>query len=294
TLPRPLRWIIEEVSSSDRILLEPPSLILVRSGGRGLEEVLRRFKASVLISGTWGEEVARGEILEDLDYRRIAVRSWGEVSTIVTRDFTTRFEERSRAEFFRIASALADLSEVIVGNMGIFASSYDVLQGILDAGFENMVAKPLFVEERGMDSHELSGMVARFKSLSSSGAILLGVQGGRSSEGEDFPGLQMTTSVVVGLQLARPSALSSIQEILWRRHTRLRNPVLINACRSALQAAARPVRSFRDLGFIVLADRRFSRCVNMMPDWMRAPLRYLSLSEVAGAGEEFFKGRRVG
>ncbi|MCS7103886.1 MAG: hypothetical protein NZ992_08435 [Candidatus Korarchaeum sp.] len=166
-----------------------------------------------------------------------------------------------------------------------------MLQGILDAGFENMVAKPLFVERKDMNSQELSKIISEFKSLSKAGAILLGVQGGRSSEGEDFPGLQMTTSIALGMQFSRPNALGKVQEILWRKHTRLQNPSLVNACRAAVQAAARPVRSFRDVGFIVFADRRFSRCLTMMPEWMRAPLRYLSLGELTVAGEEFFKGK---
>ncbi len=286
-----LDWISSEVELSSKVLLEPPNLILVRDRGKGLEEMFEPFRVRVLLSGTWSEEVARGELTEDLRYERISLRSWGRVSSIIIRDFTTRFEERDRMEFYRIASVLADLSEVIIGNMGIFTSSYDVLQGILDAGFEHMVTKPLFLESRDMDSQEFARVISEFKSLSSSGAILLGVQGGRSSEGEDFPGLQMTTSVVLGMQFAKPNALGRIQYILWRKHTRLNNPSLINACRVAVQAAARPVRSLNDLGFIVFADRRFSRCLAMMPEWMGASLRYLSLSELVSAGEEFFKGK---
>ncbi|MEM1983835.1 MAG: helicase C-terminal domain-containing protein [Candidatus Korarchaeum sp.] len=282
---------IDEVKSASSVLLEPPNLILVKEGGKKLEEIFKPFKACVLISGTWSEEVARGEVLDDLRYERISMRRWGEVYSTIIKDFTTKFEERSRMEFYRIASALSDLSDVIIGNMGIFTSSYDVLQGILDAGFENMLEKPLFVERRDMDSQELTRMISEFKRISKTGAVLLGVQGGRSSEGEDFPGLQMTTSVIVGMQLAKPNALGRIQEVLWRKFTRLQNPNLINACRVAVQAAARPVRSSKDVGFIVFADVRFSKCISMMPDWMKAPLRYLSLSELAVAAQEFFKGR---
>lgn len=288
-----LEWIISDVRSSSNILLEPPNLILVKESGEMLEEILKPFKACVLISGTWSEKVAKGEVLGDLRYEKISLRRWGEVSSIIVKDFTTRFEERSRMEFYRIASALADLSEVIIGNMGIFTSSYDVLQGILDAGFENMLTKPLFIERKNMDSQELNKMILEFKSLSKTGAILLGVQGGRSSEGEDFPGLQMTTSIVVGMQLAKPNALGRVQEILWRKFTRLQNPNLINACRVAVQAAARPVRSSEDVGFIVFADIRFSKCLTMIPDWMKVSLRYLSLNELATAGQEFFKGKTV-
>ncbi|MCS7103887.1 MAG: hypothetical protein NZ992_08440, partial [Candidatus Korarchaeum sp.] len=85
---------------------------------KSLEDMLKPFKACVLISGTWSEEVARGEILGRLKFERIALRRWGEVYSTIINDFTTRFEERSRMEFYRVASVLADLSEVVIGNMG--------------------------------------------------------------------------------------------------------------------------------------------------------------------------------
>jgi DNA excision repair protein ERCC-2 len=292
SVPKPFehfsKWILSEVEGSKRIILELPNLIFLKGVDRSLEESLKRFKSVLLISGTWSEEVARGEILEELNYERISLDRWGEVASFIVRDFTTRFEERSRLEFYRIASTLAELSEAVVGNMGIFASSYEVLQGILNAGFENMVEKPLFIERKDMDSHELSRMISEFKSMSSIGAILLGVQGGRSSEGEDFPGLQMTASIVLGLQLSKPDTLGRVQEILWRRYTKLEDPILINACRSAIQAAARPVRSQDDMGFIAFVDRRFSSCLSMMPPWMRRGIKYVRLEDLVPSAQEFF------
>jgi DNA excision repair protein ERCC-2 len=285
------KWILSEVEGSKRIILEPPNLILLKEVDGSLEESLKRFKSVLLISGTWSEEVARGEVLEELNYERISLDRWGEVASFIVRDFTTRFEERSRLEFYRVASTLAELSEAVVGNMGIFTSSYEVLQGVLDAGFENMVEKPLFIERKDMDSHELSKMISEFKSMSSIGAILLGVQGGRSSEGEDFPGLQMTASIVLGLQLSKPNTLGRVQEILWRKYTRLEDPTLINACRSAIQAAARPVRAQDDIGFIAFVDRRFSHCLGMMPPWMRRGIKYVRLEDLVPSAQEFFNRR---
>jgi len=285
------KWILSELEGSKRIILEPPDMILLKEVDGSLEDSLKRFKSVLLISGTWSEEVARGEILGELNYERISLDRWGEVASFIVRDFTTRFEERSRLEFYRVASTLAELSEAVVGNMGIFASSYEVLQGVLDAGFENMVERPLFIERKDMDSHELSRMISEFKSMSPIGAILLGVQGGRSSEGEDFPGLQMTASIVLGLQLSKPNTLGRVQEISWKKYTKLEDPVLINACRSAVQAAARPVRSQDDIGFIAFVDRRFSYCLSMMPPWMRRGIKYVRLEDLVPSAQEFFNRR---
>lgn len=291
SLRRFLERFIIDIENSRRLILEPPNLILLRDQGKRLEDSLNSFRASILISGSWSEEVARSEILEDLDYVGVSLEEWGDVAAFITRDFTTRFEERCRLEYYRIASALADLSEVVRGNMGVFASSYDVLEGIIEAGFENMVTKPVFIERRGLSSRDVSEIISEFKRLSNVGAILLGVQGGRSSEGEDYPGLQMTTSIIVGLQLTKPSALGSLHEILWRKHTSLQKPSLTNACRAAAQAAARPVRSRKDIGFIVFADRRFIQCSPMLPKWIRGRLSFARLEQIPSLGEEFFNAR---
>jgi len=175
--------------------------------------------------------------------------------------------------------------------MGVFTASYDVLAGLLEVGFQYLLEKPLFIEERGADVRRNLKMVERYKELSREGAILLGVQGGRNSEGEDFPGLQMTTSVVIGLQLSKPGVERELTRLLWNRHSALRNPDLIYGCRSAFQAAARPVRSPDDLGFIVLADRRFESCLKMMPSWMRRKVRLVSLEDIPSLADEFFSVR---
>ncbi len=282
----------EEVLISWKILLTREELIITRRPEETLEDILRRYHSSTLISGTWGgEEACKGEFLSRVRYVSIPLEKWGEIEVLITRDFTTRFEERRKIEYYRLATVLADLSKKIVGNMGVFTASYDVLAGLLEVGFQYLLEKPLFIEERGADVRRNLKMVERYKELSREGAILLGVQGGRNSEGEDFPGLQMTTSVVIGLQLSKPGVERELTRLLWNRHSALRNPDLIYGCRSAFQAAARPVRSPDDLGFIVLADRRFESCLKMMPSWMRRKVRLVSLEDIPSLADEFFSVR---
>ncbi len=292
TFPKEIRetliWMRDEVLEAEKVFLSDEGLILLRRPKGTLEEIFSKYKSVVLISGTWGGRGSRGEFLVDSNYRRVSLSRWGRLEAYITRDFTTRFEERSRYEYYRLATALADLSHRVFGNIGVFASSYDILQGLLDAGLEELVERPIFVERKGMRETERAYLIERYKRSWREGAILLGVQGGRNSEGEDFPGPYMSTSVIVGMQFMKPGIVRSLTLSLWRRYSRLDNPELLIACRSAAQAAARPVRSSDDLGFVVFADGRFKLCLNLFPRWLRAMTKVASLEDVPQLADEFF------
>ena len=91
-------------------------------------------------------------------------------------------------------------------NTGVFAASFDVLNSLLAEGLEAKLKKPLFHERKGMSSKANEKMVQDFKACGSrGGAVLLGVQGGRTSEGVDFPGNQMNSVLVVGVPYAEPT-----------------------------------------------------------------------------------------
>ncbi len=283
-----INWLKTAILGAERAFLTDDGLILLKKPRSTLEEVFGRYESVVLISGTWGGEESRGEFQVETSFRRVSVTKWGRLRAYITRDFTTRFEERSKYEYYRLATILADLSHRVYGNIGVFASSYDVMRGLLDAGLRDLVDIPVFVERSGMRESERSHLIDRYKRSWRRGAILLGVQGGRNSEGEDFPGPYMSTSVVVGLQLMRPGIVRDLTLSLWKRHSRLSNPELLMACRTAAQAAARPIRSSDDLGFIVLADNRFRLCLNKFPEWLRRNIVITSLEEIPRLADEFF------
>gem|GEM_PF-1258928 len=292
TLPKEVRetlvWLRDEALEAEKIFLSGEGLILLRRPRGTLEEIFSKYESVVLISGTWGGRESRGEFLVEANYRGVSLPRWGRLEAYITKDFTTRFEERNSYEYYRLATALADLSHRVFGNIGVFASSYDIVQGLLDAGLEELVDRPIFVERKGMRETERAYLIERYKRSWREGAILLGVQGGRNSEGEDFPGPYMSTSVIVGMQFMKPGIVRSLTLSLWRRYSRLDNPELLIACRSAAQAAARPIRSSDDLGFVVFADSRFKLCLNLFPRWLRERVKVTSLEDVPQLADEFF------
>jgi Rad3-related DNA helicase len=74
------------------------------------------------------------------------------------------------------------------------------------SGLERVPKKPFFNERRGMSPRENERMVADFKTYANrGGAVLLGVQGRRSSEGVDYPGDEINSVVIVGVPYAKPT-----------------------------------------------------------------------------------------
>jgi DNA excision repair protein ERCC-2 len=181
----------------------------------------------------------------------------------------------------KIAKRVAEAVHFTPANVGVFTTSYSVLEGLLEAGLQDEVSKPLLCEERGMSSKRNDQLVNRFKSYANrGGAVLLGVQGGRSSEGADYPGNEMNSVVVVGVPYATPTPRVQAQikyyEFQFPKHGREYGYVL-PAMKKASQTTGRPIRTLDDRGAIVLLDYRFATgyCQRFLPSWIRQNLKTL-------------------
>ena len=201
---------------------------------------------------------------------------------LVSCGVTTAMKRRTRSMYKKLVKRIAEVVRCTPANVGVFATSYDVLEGLLEAELETTINKPLFSEHRGMASKENDLLVNRFKSYAKrGGAVLLGVQGGRSSEGADYPGDTMNSVVVVGVPYAEPTPRTSAQvsyyESCFPGHGREYGYVL-PALKKASQAAGRPIRSLEDRGAIIFLDYRFATryCQRFLPLWIRRGIRTLS------------------
>lgn len=201
---------------------------------------------------------------------------------LVCRGVSTAMKHRTRSMYKKLVKRIAEAVRCTPeGNIGIFTASYGVSRGLLDAGLEDVIGKKLFVEHQGMSSRENDLLIKQFKShAEKGGAVLLGVEGGRASEGADYPGRQMETVVVVGVPYAQPAPRVNAQiqyyETKFPRHGREYGYVL-PALRRASQAAGRPVRSLEDKGAIVFLDYRFATkyCLRFIPRWIRRGIKTL-------------------
>jgi DNA excision repair protein ERCC-2 len=203
------------------------------------------------------------------------------VLALISSGVTTAMEKRTPEMYRKIIKRVSEIVRNTPANTGIFVPSFEVLGALLAEGLKKALDKPLFCEYRSMDSRENEKMIAEFKTCSKNGgAVLLGVQGGRSSEGVDFPGDEMNSVAIVGLPYAEPTPKVRAQinyfERLFPGFGREYGYVL-PAMKKACQAAGRPIRTLEDRGAIVFLDYRFASdyCRSFIPPWIRDNLAVL-------------------
>ena len=188
----------------------------------------------------------------------LPLKPW-RILVLITKGITTDYRRRKKDMYIKMAKRIQEIVRATPGNVGIFAASYEIIKGLLDIGLPEMII-----------------LISGFKSYASKGgAVLLGVQGGRNAEGEDFPGNEMKTVVVLGVPFAKPSP-STLEKI---RYFEKKFPgkgrlfgYILPALRKASQAAGRPIRKPDDEGVIVLMDYRFlsRNILRLLPNWIRS------------------------
>ena len=219
------------------------------------------------------------------------------VLALISSGVTTAMEKRTPEMYRKIIKRLSEIARNTPANTGIFVPSFEVLGALLAEGLKKALDKPLFCEYRSMDSRENEKMIAEFKACSKNGgAVLLGAQGGRSSEGVDFPGDEMNSVAIVGLPYAEPTPKVRAQinyfERLFPGFGREYGYVL-PAMKKACQAAGRSIRTLEDRGAIIFLDYRFASdyCRSFIPPWIRDNLAVLPDEDCALTRElrVFFK-----
>jgi DNA excision repair protein ERCC-2 len=205
------------------------------------------------------------------------------IRTVIDSGVTTRFKMRTAEMYSKITERIAAVCGSVPGGVGAFLPSYAVLDSIatpLRSQIERTTATPprtILVERPGLTNEESQEIMDAFKS--SRGSLLLAVQGGRFSEGEDFPGDEMDISIVVGLPLPPPSPTMyadyrQMEGDRFDKHQAYMVLSLLPALRKAFQCAGRHVRGPGKVGMVIFMDSRFAnqRTIDLMPSWLREDL----------------------
>ncbi len=205
---------------------------------------------------------------------------------LVAKDVSTRGDERSLQAYKRMVEYIVEATKSIPKNVGVFAASYEVLQGLLSANLQvklEETGKAIFIEKQGASSKENDAMIASFKAHSKGrGAVLLGVMGGRNSEGQDYSGDEMNGVILVGIPYARPTPRVQAQIRYFERKFPGKGRYYgyyLPAHRKLVQAAGRVHRSAEERGSIIVLDYRllWSTIRKDLPDWMKESLRPVDL-----------------
>ena len=241
--------------------------------------------ANVIMSGTLQplEAFARITRLPESTVKFLAPSPFPKdhVFSAVCLGVTTSMEKRTPAMYRTMIERINEVVNSTPTNTGIFAASFEVLNSLLAEGVENTLLKPLFHERRGMTSKANEKMVSDFKACGDKGgAVFLGVQGGRTSEGVDFPGNQMNSVVVVGVPYAEPTPRVKAQIEYYNKcfpGLGREYGYVLPAMKKASQAAGRPIRTLDDRGAIVFLDFRFATnyCRSFLPSWITKGMKVL-------------------
>jgi len=157
------------------------------------------------------------------------------------------------------------------GRIGLFFPSHAMLRDYLEEGFLHDVDASVHAERPEMDSHALSRLVAAFRADPAPRCLLVGVLGGRLTEGLDFPGDAMERMLLFGVPYPKPTArLQALIHHHERKHGAgwrfaVHNPV----GRTLRQAIGRLIRGPEDQGTAVVLDERVVRFRTLLPPlWM--------------------------
>jgi DNA excision repair protein ERCC-2 len=200
------------------------------------------------------------------------------IKALIIEGVDTRRENRTPAMFKKMNEKIHEVISCTPANIGIFCASYKILRGLLSNGLDKIVRnnnKKLFIEESGLTASENAHLVNDFKSMSTppnNGAVLLGVCGGRNSEGEDYPGDYMNSVIIAGFpyHLPTPRVKAKIEyynEVFKNQGWNF--AYLYPAVQRANQASGRPIRKATDKGCLVFMDRRFKDNYQWISDWVK-------------------------
>ncbi len=238
---------------------------------RGILAPLRKARSIVSMSGTLEPihaylevcgfpKTTRQRVLPSpFDHRYVGV--------YCIRGVDVSFYNRTPEQYELLAKRCMEVVQNTPGNTAIFAASYEVLEGLLKTSLQRDIrglGRKCYTERKDLTSKENDQLVSLFKAdgHQAKASVLIGVCGGRNSEGVDFPGVELLSVVIVGVPLARMThsinALILYYTEQFGAFKGKEYAYTLPAFRRANQAAGRPIRTLKDYGVVVLLDERFT------------------------------------
>ncbi len=183
---------------------------------------------------------------------------------------TTKYEEliRNSANISIMEEQAYELAVMEDRNVAVFFPSFSMMDRFLSDGWHLRVqssGKRVFMERRGMSTHELMDMVQAFRKKRNS--VLMAVMGGRISEGIDFPEESLEIEVIIGLPYPKPTAKQRAMERYYDVKFGKGWEYVVRAptIRKLLQAIGRLIRTEKDRGVAVILDRRAVQLMDRIP-----------------------------
>lgn len=178
---------------------------------------------------------------------------------LVARGLSTRFERLKSDP--KLVDRLQETTRQLVAasrtSTAVFFPSHQLLDEFEEVGVFDGESGSTLVERRGMPQETLMGLVAQHR-IRQGRSLLVGVLGGRLSEGLDFPGRELEAVIVVGAPFPKPTAH---QRALFHYYESRMGQgweyaVKAPTVRRLRQALGRLIRGPEDRGLAVVLDER--------------------------------------
>jgi len=212
------------------------------------------------------------------------------IKAIIIEGVDTKRGSRTVLLFKKMNRKIGEVLYCTPANVGIFCASYKILNGLYENGLEDIVKnnkKKLFIEKPGLSASENALLVDDFKSMASGqnkGGVLLGVCGGRNSEGEDYPGDFMNSVIIAGFPYHLPTPRVNAKIDYYDKVFNKQGwnfGYLYPAIQRANQASGRPIRKLNDKGAIIFMDSRFKNKYKWISKWVQNELEIVPDKENA-------------
>jgi len=143
--------------------------------------------------------------------------------------------------------------------------------------------KEVLIENKEMRDEEVERMLKIFKENPIS-KILLAVQGGKISEGEDFPSNTIKVLFLVGIPFEQPSPILKEKISYFENKWPTKGKdfaFIIPALRKSIQSIGRSLRDDKSTIFVIFLDKRFlyRNVFKYIPEWLKREMRVLSYSK---------------
>ncbi len=248
------------------------------------DPVLRQAKGSIIMSGF----LSPPKIYRDLILRsskNVVLREFNSPFPPENRlilaacDVSSKFEHRTDKMLRNCADYIEVISMANKGNIGVFFTSYSLMNTILS---HLEIDRNLIIEERRTRRNEIMEKLTK-----SNQNALFGVMGGKFSEGMDYPNNILKCVITVGL----PYATWNVYQKALIKYFDYQFPgngrtyaYLTPAIFRLVQACGRVHRSSNDKGCIVMLDERITqpRINYLLPSYYRKEMKIVKNSIECG------------
>ena len=228
---------------------------------RNLKNQLKKGKSAIFFSATLLPiRYYMGQLgADDDDYAVYAPSEFdkNKRNIMVAKDVSTKYTRRNDREYMRIANYIEKFIDAKIGNYFVFFPSYIFMEKVYEKIDDN-IKKSILLQDVNMTEGDKEDYLYKFEEVSNETKVGFCVLGGIFSEGIDLKNDRLIGAVVVGTGLPMVCTEREIYRGYYDdvNGNGFEYAYLYAGMNKVLQAAGRVIRTYEDIGQILLLDER--------------------------------------